>query len=420
MTVATPVRSCGPVWLRDAPLMLSYVIFPLSNQAAVALGTPLYRNWIDVAWVALLMAVLALRPLGHAARPGAMSRYVLVGVCMVATAVATAGIASGQAPLVTAAMELKPLFYALIAVVVLGRVSAPDPEAFCRYGVVLAVLLVVEALGRSAAGATVERPLGSGEVNYDAALLCISLVFAFADRRLARRYGWVIWAGILASFSRTSLLAGCLVLLLSSVVALRLRLLMGGLAVIAALASFAIRELEVGSVESLDRYWMWVTGLEYLASNPWVTALTAVPGGVIDADVPVFIAELWTDQQENLDLDGVYPFHFHAMWLRLAIAWGWLPATLAAIVFIRHYVTDPRRPPEGRPFFIVCAVLGLTMGLIYLGNVAIVVLLAGAQVLALRRCRLRRSRLATGTPSHAPKTAPLRSSGTALAIATDL
>ena len=226
MTHVAHRRLLGPAWLRNAPLAMCYVAFPLSNQVAEALGTLLYRNWIDIAWVALVGAVLALRPHGRATTREPMSRLLATTTCMAAIAWALVGVASGQAPMVTAAMELKPVFYALIAIVVLRRVAAPEPEAFCRYGAVLAALLVIEALGRSVAGAAVERPLGSGEVNYDAALLCMSLVFAATDRRLARRYGWVIWAGILASFSRTSLLAACLVLLFSSVVALRLRLLM--------------------------------------------------------------------------------------------------------------------------------------------------------------------------------------------------
>jgi hypothetical protein len=419
MTQVAYGPTVGSAWLRNTPLALCYVAFPLSNQVAEAIGTPLYRNWIDIAWLLLVGAVLALRPFGRATRGVPVSRLLATTTCVAAVAWSLIGVMSGLAPMVTAAMELKPVVYGLITIVLISRVAPPQPEAFCRYGAVLAALLVSEALVRSVAGAVVERPLGSGEVNYDAALLCIALVFAATDRRLARRYGWVIWAGVLASFSRTSLIAACLVLLFSAVVTLRVRMLMSGLAVIAVLASFAIRDLEVGNVESLDRYWMWTAGLEYLSSNPLIGALGTAPGSMVDVDVPKFIAELWTDQQEKLDLEGIYPFHFHAMWLRLAIAWGWLPVALAALVFYRHFYSNPRRAPEGRPFLVVCVVLGLTMGLLYLGNVAPVVLLAAYQVHTRQRIRLHSRKALSPVPPLTFATAPTLRINTGLGSTTD-
>ena len=230
----------GPSWLRNTSLALCYVAFPLSNQVVAALGMPLYRNWIDFAWVALVISLLALRPFGRVTKRFPMGRMLTAAICVTAFAWALTGAVTGQVPPVTAAMELKPVFYVLVAVVVLRSVAAPAPEAFCFYGAVLSVLLVVEALARSTTGGSVERPLGSGEVNYDAALLCVSLAFAATNRHLARRYGWIIWIGIIASFSRTSLLAACLVLLFSSAVDLRVRLLMSSLAVFGRNAASAL------------------------------------------------------------------------------------------------------------------------------------------------------------------------------------
>ena len=155
-----------------------------------------------------------------------------------------------------------------------------------------------------------------------------------------------------------------------------------------------VRDLELGNLESFDRYWMWAAGLEYLANSPWATAFSVAPGGPVDVDVPRFVADLWVDQQDNLSLEGIFPFHFHAMWLRLVLTWGWLPVAIGAMTMFRTFVADRRRNREARPFFAVCAILGLTMGLIYLGNVALVVLLAGQRVL---QRRLPRSHDATAT-----------------------
>lgn len=389
MNASASGKSVAAGWMVNIPLLLCYVAFPLSNQLAEARGTHLpYRNWIDIAWIMMLLALIVQRPTSRRALLLSVSRAIAITVCGTGIFLALYGAASGQSLLLTAAMEVKPLIYFLMVVLIVGRVAAPSPLDFCRYGAFLSGLLIAEALLRSAVSGTVERPIGSGEVNYDAALLCMSLVFAMADRALARRYGWLIWAGIIASLSRTSLLAACLVLLFSSVISLRLRMLMCALTVGAVLTSFAIRGLDVGNLDSLDRYWMWVAGLDYLTAHPLDSALHTVPGRMIDVDVPRFIVELWINQQDKLNLGGIYPFHFHAMWLRLAISWGWLPVLIGAAIFFRRYVNDPRRAPEARSFFVVCAVLGLTMGLLYLGNVAPVVLLAGYRVFLRRRPRL--------------------------------
>ena len=390
-TNRTSVKVCQPkrwwiIRLGMLPLWLSYVAFPLSNQLAELLKTSfLFRNWIDIAWVLLVLGIVAIRPKSPKGIPQTASRMIILILCGAGIVLTISGVISGQSPLLTGAMEVKPIVYILIVILIFGRVAVPSPRDFCRYGAVLSALLIIEAILRSVINGTVMRPIGSGEVNYDAALLCVSLVFAMADGALARRYGWLLWAGIIASFSRTSLVAACLVLLFTSVISLRLRLLMCVLAVGAVLTSFAIRGLAVDNLDSLDRYWMWVAGLDYLTAHPLDNALQTVPGRSIEVDVPRFVADLWINQQESLNLNGIYSFHLHAMWLRLAVSWGWLPVLVGVVIFVRHYVTDRRRAPEARPFFAVLVVLGLTMGLLYLGNVAPVVLLAGYRILLQRR-----------------------------------
>ena len=301
-------------------------------------------------------------------------------------------------------MEIKPLFYLAVTLVLMRWNALPSREDFARHGVVLAALLVSETLIRSLMAGALERPIGSGEVNYDAALLMVSLVFATCDRTLARRYATLIFVGLVASFSRTSLIAACLILALAATIPFTLRLAMIGAAISGVLASFAIRGLDIGSVESMDRYWMWFAGVSYLFDNPSAHGLVAAPGGDIPVEVPLFVADLWLDQQHALGLTGIYPFHFHAFWLRLAMGWGWLLA-LAALVFLAAGMARLRaHAPEALPFAAVCAVLGMTMGLVYLSNVAVVMILAGAVVLQRARANaLSAPRVSTHRemPSHA-------------------
>jgi len=296
--------------------------------------------------------------------------------------------------MVTAAMEAKPVFYLGVALLVTYAFIPPSPQMFCRFGSILAVLLLFEMIFRSAIAGSIVRPLGSGEVNYDAALLCLSLVFALSRRELARSFGPIIFLGLLATFSRTSLLAACGALLFASTIPAALRLLMAGAAVGAGIMSFAIRGLEVGTLESMDRYWMWAVGLEYLVSNAWSHAIGVVPGAAVDVEVPRFLADLWLDQQENVNVDGIFPFHFHAMWLRLATSWGWALAASIPVWLAFHAFVSRYRSAQVKTFFVICVVLGLTMGLLYLSNVAIPYLLAlnGLLLDAKLRKRLARGR----------------------------
>ncbi len=406
-----PRSAPAPQAVREEGLVLSwlvlglcYVWFPLSSMLAMALDMDLWRNWIDLTWLALAFVAVVqgpARPVG--ARPKLLPLFALAAG--LALWIAT-GVLSGQAPAVTGAMEIKPVFYLLVALLLLRAYGSPSAQAFCRMGGWLSVLLVGELLVRSLMAGGLERPIGSGEVNYDAALLCLSLVFALGRRDLARRYGPLIFLGLLATFSRTSLLAACVVLVFASTVPLTLRTLMVGAALGAAVLSFVIRDLEIGALESMDRYWMWFVGIEHLAANLSATALVAAPGSGIEVDVPRFLMQLWTEQQEKLDIDGIFPFHFHAMWLRLAMAWGWLPVALLLLLALRALVFRGRRPPQARALAGACLVLGLTMGLVYLGNVGVPVLLAAFQLFASQpRARRSPARAAVPTPGPHPQPA---------------
>jgi hypothetical protein len=385
-----------------APLLLCYFLFPISNLGAELLGGELVRNWIDLAWVVIAAAALARSSSARSSRRTGPPLFPLFALAATLSMWIVFGVLTGHAPAVTGAMEVKPAFYLLVALLLVRAYGMPTPETFCRMGSALSALLIVELMVRSALSGGLERPLGSGEVNYDAALLCLSLVFALGKRDLARRYGPMIFLGLLATFSRTSLLAACVVLVFAGTVPLTLRALMVGMALGAAVLSFVIRDLEIGALESMDRYWMWFVGVQHLSSNLAGTALVSAPGSGVEVDVPRFLLELWTEQQEKLDLDGIFPFHFHAMWLRLAMAWGWLPVALLLLVTLRALVFRGRRPAQARALAGACLVLGLTMGLVYLGNVGVPVLLAALQLFSSQPRVRSLSPRTTGTTVSSP------------------
>lgn len=358
-------------------LLLCYVAFPLSNMCAELLGTNLWRNWIDLAWVAL---ALTLASAGYRARYPARLLPLFILSIGLALWIA-AGVIGGSVPTITAGMEIKPVLYLLVALILSGY-GPPTPKTFCRMGGWLSALLVSETLVRSLLAGSLERPIGSGEVNYDAALLCLSLVFALGRDDLARRYAPLIFFGLLATFSRTGILAACVVLVFAGKVPLSLRVSMVCAAIGTAFLSFVIRGLDIGSLESMDRYWMWFVGIQHLFGNLASTALVFAPGSGINVDIPRPILELWKDQQENLKIEGIFPFHFHAMWLRLTMAWGWVLPLLLLLMTLWALVSRGRRPSQARALAGAIIVLGLTMGLVYLSNVGVPMILAAFQLFA--------------------------------------
>lgn len=392
--------------LASLALGLCYIGFPLSSMLTIAVGVDLWRNWIDLSWAALALVALVQGPTRHAAW-SARLRLLPLFACAAGMVVWIAsGVLRGGAPAITAAMEIKPVFYLLVALLLLRAGGSPSPEAYCRMGGWLSALVVAELLVRSAMAGGLERPTGSGEVNYDAALLVLSLVFALGQRGLARRYAPLIFLGLLATFSRTGLLAACIVLVFAGTVPLTLRALMVGAAMGAAVLSFVIRDLEIGALESMDRYWMWLVGLEHLSAHFWSFTLVPAPGSGIETDVPPYLLQLWTDQQEKLDIDGIFPFHFHAMWLRLTMAWGWLPVALLLLAALNALVFRGRRPPQARAMAGACLVLGLTMGLVYLGNVGVPVLLAAIQLFS-SQARARRPAARAPAPVRGAQPQPV-------------
>jgi hypothetical protein len=366
----------GRSYVGTAALALCYIAFPVSKIVADAIGLELWRNWIDIAWLALALCGI----LGRARIQVRIMNLLIFSAGLVLWI--SAGALLWDVPTISVAMEIKPLFYLSVALLIFRGRGSLSPATFCQMGGLLSVLLVAEVLVRSLLVGGLERPIGSGEVNYDAALLCLSLVFAMGRGDLTRRYGPLIFFGLIATFSRTGLAAACVVLLFTGTVPVGLRVLMMGAAFSAAVMSFVIRDLEIGSLHSMDRYWMWVVGIKHLVSNMASTALVTTPGSSIEVDIPLPLNDLWIYQQEMLEIDGIFPFLFHAMWLRLAITWGWLPLALLLLMTLNVLITRGRRSPQARALAGVILVLGLTMGLVYLSNVGVPMFLAAFQLFA--------------------------------------
>jgi hypothetical protein len=350
---------------------------------AQIIGAPPLRIGFDVALAGVAaISLLAIVASGHLRLfESADLTVILGGVALAVFALrVVAAYAYGDVGLTFAAFEIKPLFYVVVALLALFAFGAPTPYVFVRCGSWLGLLLAAECVVRSAMNGVLTRAVGAGEVNYDAALLVLSLCFALTDPKRWRWHIFAIFVGLLATMSRTGLASALVIVLLTSRLSLSVKSLMMVFGLASAVFSFAYRNQSLSDLSTLDRVWMWMVGIDLLTKHPEALLF----GFPIGQPLPVFqipeaISWIWVGQQGATDTGGgVYPFHFHAFWLRSIMTWG-LVTTAAAIaaLLLPLYRRDRILAIRLALFLLV---EGLTMGLFYLSNVAVPLLLSFSAV----------------------------------------
>ena len=359
--------------IRGLPLVFSYLAFPAVDMLLRAGGVETFgswiRSWIDGAWILLLaigsIAVLLKFP-QRIGLPNIPPLGVLVaGTCAVISATSLLRTGISLYPYV---MELKPVAYAAVAFVWALAFGLPKERAFLQAGSLLSGLIASELLIRSALAHSVVHPIGSGEVNYDACLIVLSLCLALADKTASEgQISWLFF-GVLATFSRTGSITALALLLFSPRLATSLKALAWVPAGFAVFLSFQSRALEL-AVTQIDRYIMWATAFQLFAQHPLGMVFGYGLGSALPANMPAGLSDLWESQAEHLGISGIFAFQFHAMWLRLVMSWGSAVVLYAVVVLLRWAWQD--RSPLARYLAIVTVAEGFTMGLFYLSNVSV-------------------------------------------------
>lgn len=271
-------------------------------------------------------------------------------------------------------MELKPIIYLYISIIWIISFGKIDTINYIYYGFLLGVIVVLNFLIESIFANKFILPLVSGERNYDACLLLISFTIALNKRRLSKNiYIVFIILGLLLTFSRTALFAATIIMIFSSKIRLRPKIISGIIFLIFIIFSFLIRDLPLNSLESMDRYWMWSSAINLLIEEPskiW----TGFPVGLpLPVSIPPALEWLWGSQTDAWGLAGVYPFHLHAFWLRILVTWGVPVMTLILLWFVLNVFS---RNEVKRGLGLLVLLEGLTMGVFYISNVGIPLFLA--------------------------------------------
>jgi hypothetical protein len=384
LALTSPLQRSSPAHdhLSALPLWFCYVVIPapliLSSNAGL---TPL-RALFDVALVAgaaLAIVVMALTQRVRVFRSADIWFALVtlaIGYFLLRMAITMTG---RDIAFSLALMELKPLFYIALAALSLFAFGPPRGEDFIKCGVLLAWLLIGDLLFRTVTAGALTRAVGAGEVNYDGALIILSLCFALSDVRRHRVAILILFLGLLASMSRTGIAAALLIILLTSRISIQWKIAACVFGVAAAIFSFTSREQSITQLATLDRVWMWIVGLQLFADQPEKLFWGFGTGIALPvSSVPAPIAQLWADQQVGKAVPGIFPYQLHAFWLRAVASWGLIPVLVALLMLLAPVARD--EPILAFRLLLFIALLGLTMGLFYLSNLAVPLLLACAVV----------------------------------------
>lgn len=357
--------------IRGIPLVLAFIAFPLYNiiMTGTATSAAMDRIWLDIAWGVLAFIALVFLSLKKTLDPvWPLLLWGLAGLCIVRAGFALDTNVQMDAFL----MELKPLFYFGFAFLWLNSVRAPELEMFVTAGSALSVIIVGDFVFESMAHGVLSRPIGSGEINYDACLLVLSFAVALNTPRSRKPVVLLIFAAIIATMSRTAQVAAAAVLLTTDSIGVSLKSTMVAVPGVAFIFSFYARALSL-DYGTVDRFFMWRSALRLFQERP-LNALCGFPLGVgLPIQMPIHLRELWTQQTRDWNLDGTFAFNFHAMWLRLAISWG-IAVSLTLLVLLIVWARR-NRTRLALALVLIIAIEGMTMGVFYLSNVSVPLLI---------------------------------------------
>jgi len=353
----------------STPLVLTYGAFPLVDIGLRVLGRPPFRSWIDGAWI-LLFLLATLQLILRLERPLRIPR-VPTGLLVAAPLVLLVSLVTLEGPSfvsATYAMELKPVFYLVVAWIWVLAFGFPSRRAFIQAGLLLSALIAMELVSGSALHRSIFRPIGSGEVNYDACLILLSLCVGLADESVSGFQLCLLCAGILATFSRTGAMAVMVILLICRRVPSYAKLAAIGFSAGSAVLSFLVRGLD-SSLSQVDRYLMWASAIEMFYRNPSGLAFGYGVGAPLPAEIPPGLTDLFSMQDQSLSLSGTYAFEYHSMWLRMEISWGIVVLALILTTAIAWILQS--RVLLRRYLALALCLEGLSMGVVYLSNVGI-------------------------------------------------
>lgn len=215
----------------------------------------------------------------------------------------------------------KWIIYILLVVLWGEFVGYPSIRVLYRAGVFFSKIFIVFSILRFATVGLNIRPGLIGEANYDGLLILIPFCFIKSMQGGFKDY-IVFFIGTLCTGSRTGIV--CMFVLLTIIIGeTRPKFMCFFIPIVIGfiVAIFTFRGFN--SIESIDRYIFYEQAITYF-QNADVNSILfgSFPGTKFD--MPVLNSFTWYISKfegEN-NINGIFPFYFHATYIRLAMTWG--------------------------------------------------------------------------------------------------
>lgn len=361
--------------MASLPFLLSFVLFPIVQIGSRYLGDEINRSWLDMLWLGLFPFAL----LGLAIRrrrlifSQSFHLVAIVGCIISLTLIYVFGFPLfNQVVLIPYVMEIKAPFYVIFSIVWLLAYGPANRRNIIFFGALLSFIVVMTVLIESFSSGQLVYSRLSGEKNYDAFLLLIAVIVAIGQTRSREQFSpkgmlLFLFLGLIATSSRTALLSVMAIFWVSPL-KIRHKVLASLASIVFLIISFVLRNLEY-NIESMDRYWMWATFINLVWDNPSILLTGLSVGTPLPVNVPAQLEWLWRSQQEGWGLEGIFPYHFHAFWIRFTITWGVF--SLGIFALFLKYIFSKSSTIILRLLSIIILIEGMTMGVFYISNVAI-------------------------------------------------
>lgn len=142
------------------------------------------------------------------------------------------------------------------------------------------------------------------------------------------------------------------------------------------------------SIETIDRYAFFYQVIIFFQSSDLNTFLFGVYPG-IGLDISVLNEFSWVVDvfEENNDIIGVFPFYFHATYIRMALTWG-VPFLFISLLYLLVCFFSIQYLPL-KLFVLIVILFSTSMSILTLTNVSFVLFLSLFIMLDIKRKNLK-------------------------------
>lgn len=280
----------------------------------------------------------------------------------------------------------KWIFYLILALLWVNNIGLPRKETLYNAGVFFSKIFIIYSMYIFSVWGYDARPGILGEANYDGLLML--LPFCFINDMGGKYKDYILFfVAIVCTGSRTGIIAVLFLVLLILKYKCP-KFLIVAVPVVLSLMVFIFIFRGYSSIETIDRYAFFYQAIIFFQSSDLNTFLFGVYPG-IGLDISVLNEFSWVVDvfEENNDIIGVFPFYFHATYIRMALTWG-VPFLFISLLYLLVCFFSIQYLPL-KLFVLIVILFSTSLSILTLTNVSFVLFLSLFIMLDIKRKNLK-------------------------------